>query len=170
MEKLTAAQKEILAAQIQKLDPKGEIVALSPNADFTGGTIAYRKDSGLTLGENVTRLKDEEYVRAWLVVRLIRLFKYPADGLDIEHTYTIGRPSPTKAQIDIRVHDKRGKKPQTFMIIEAKRPDDYDSYIKLLDDQLFATGRDESTRGLRHAVWHTVEFRGGKLAAELTRS
>ena len=130
----------------------------------------YRKDSGLTLGENVTRLKDEEYVRAWLVVRLIRLFKYPADCLDIEHTYTIGRPSPTKAQIDIRVHDKRGKKPQTFMIIEAKRPDDYDSYVKLLDDQLFATGRDESTRGLRYAVWHTVEFRGGKLAAELTRS
>ena len=160
MEKLTAAQKEILAAQIQKLDPKGEIVALSPNADFTGGCIVYRKDSGLTLGENVTRLKDEEYVRAWLVVRLIRLFKYPTDCLDIEHTYTIGRPSPTKAQIDIRVHDKRGKKPQTFMIIEAKRPDDYDSYVKLLDDQLFATGRDESTRGLRYAVWHTVEFRG----------
>ena len=99
MEKLTAAQKKILAAQIQNLDPKGEIIALSPNADFTGGTITYRKDSGLTLGENVTRLKDEEYVRAWLVVRLIRLFKYPADCLDIEHTYTIGRPSPTKAQI-----------------------------------------------------------------------
>ena len=31
---------------------------------------------------------------------------------------------------------------------------------KLLDNQLFATGRDKSTRGLRYAVWHTVEFRG----------
>jgi len=115
MEKFTADQKKTLAEQIKALDPKGEIVTLSPNNDFTGGTIAYRKDSGLTLGENVTRLKDEEYVRAWLVVRLIRLFNYPADCLDIEHTYTIGRPSPTKAQIDIRVHDKRGKKPQTFI-------------------------------------------------------
>ena len=160
MEKLTAYQKKTLAEQIKALDPKGEIVALSPNNDFTSGTIAYRKDSGITLGENVTRLKDEEYIRAWLVVRLIRLFNYPADCLDIEHTYTIGRPSPTKAQIDIRVHDKRGKKPQTFMIIEAKRPDDYDSYANLIEDQLFATGRDESTRGLRYAVWHTVEFRG----------
>jgi type I restriction enzyme M protein len=160
MEKLSPDQKKILASQISDLDPDREIVMLSPNADFTGGTIAYRKDSGLTLGENVTKLKDEEYVRAWLVVRLITLFKYPADCLGIEHTYTIGRPSPTKAQIDVRVHDKRGKKPQTFMIIEAKRPDDYESYTKLLDDQLFATGRDESTRGLRYAVWHTVEFRG----------
>ena len=51
MEKLTPAQKKILAAQIKALDPKGEITTLSPNADFTGGTIAYRKDSGLTLGE-----------------------------------------------------------------------------------------------------------------------
>jgi hypothetical protein len=146
MEKLTAEQKKKLAAQIKALDMKGEIVTLSPNPDFTGGTIAYRPDSGLTLGEKVARLTDEEYVRAWLVVRLIRKFKYPADALDIEHTYTIGRPSPTKAQIDIRVHDNRGKKTQTFMIIEAKRPDDYESYTKLLDDQLFATGRDESSR------------------------
>ena len=122
------APEKNTASQVSDLDPDREIVMLSPNADFIGGTIVYRKDSGLTLREDVTRLKDEEYVRAWLVVRLIKLFKYPADCLDIEHTYTIGRPSPTKAQIDIRVHDRRGKKPQTFMIIEAKRPDDYKSY------------------------------------------
>ena len=73
--------------------------------------LGYRKDGGLTLGETVTRLRDEEYVRAWLVVRLVKLFKYPADCVDIEHTYTIDRPSPTKAQIDIRVRDKRGSSP-----------------------------------------------------------
>ena len=162
MEKLTADQKKKLAAQIKTLDPKGEILTLSPNADFTGGTIVYRKDSGITLGENVTRLKDEEYVRAWLVVRLIRHFEYPADCLDIEHTYVQGRPSPTKAQIDIRVHDKRGKKTQTFMLVETKRPDDFDSYAKLIEDQLFATGQREHASGLRYAVWYTVEFRGNE--------
>jgi hypothetical protein len=57
MEKLSPDQKKILVSQISDLDPDREIVMLSPNADFTGGTIAYRKDSGLTLGENVTKLK-----------------------------------------------------------------------------------------------------------------
>jgi hypothetical protein len=103
---------ELLAEEIKKLDPKGEIVTFSPNADFTAGSIAYQKDSGVTLGENVTRLKMKEYIRAWLVVRLIRLFKYPAYCIDIQHTYTIGRPSPTKAQIDVRIHDKRGSNPE----------------------------------------------------------
>jgi hypothetical protein len=78
---------ELLAEEIKKLDPKGEIVTFSPNADFTAGSIAYQKDSGVTLGENVTRLKMKEYIRAWLVVRLIRLFKYPAYCIDI-HTPT----------------------------------------------------------------------------------
>ena len=152
MEKLTAKQKSTLASQIKALDPKGKIVTLSPNAEFTTGTVTYRTDSGLTLREKNYPLSDEEYVRAWLVVRLIRKFKYPAASLDIEHTYTIGRPSPTKAQIDIRVHDDRGKKRQTFMILEVKRPDDYDSYTTLLDDQLFATGRDMSSYGVTSAT------------------
>ena len=47
MEKLTAAQKKTLAAQIKSLDPKGEFVVLSPNPEFTGGGIAYNKESGI---------------------------------------------------------------------------------------------------------------------------
>lgn len=160
MEKLTPAQKKRLAAQVQALDPKGEIVSLTPNAEFTGGVIGYNKESGIILNETISRLKDEEYVRAWLVVRLVKVFRYPADSIELEHTYAAGRPSPTRAQIDIRIHDKRGKKAGVFILIEAKRPDDYDAYATLVDGQLFATGRDEVSRGLRYAVWHSVEFHG----------
>jgi type I restriction enzyme M protein len=163
MEKLTAAQKKALTAQIKALDRKGEIVSLTPGPDFRGGTITYKKESGIILGEGGFRLTDEEYVRAWLVVRLVKSLGYPVDRIELEHTYTIGRPSPTKAQIDIRVHAREsviGKKERVFMLIEAKRPDDFASYEKLIDDQLFATGRDEVSRGLRYAVWHTVEFHG----------
>jgi len=163
MEKLTADQKKALATQINAMDAKGEIVSLASGRDFKGGSINYNKESGIILGEGSFRLTDEEYVRAWLVVRLVKKLGYPADRIELEHTYTIGRPSPTKAQIDIRIHTRDsviGKKEKVFMLIETKRPDDFASYEKLLDDQLFATGRDEVSRGLRYAVWHTVEFHG----------
>lgn len=98
MDKLTASQKNVLAMQIKALDAKGEIVALTPGAEFKGGTIAYNKACGIILGEAAFRLTDEEYVRAWLIVRLVKKLGYPANRIELEHTYTIGRPSPTKAR------------------------------------------------------------------------
>lgn len=163
MEKLTPAQKKRLADQIKSLDPKGGIVTVTPNAEFTGGSIAYNKESGIILGERSYRLTDEEYVRAWLVVRLVRSFKYPAKCIELEHEYTIGRPSPTRAQVDVRIHTPEsviGGKEKVFMLIEAKRPDDFDSYEKNIEGQLFETGQTEVSRGLRYAVWHSVEFHG----------
>jgi len=126
MDKLTQQQKQLILDRIRALDPYGTtIVTLTPNATLTGGSIVHDKASGVVLGEDINRLTDEEYVRAYLVVRLIKELRYPADCLELEKTYTIGRPSPTKAQIDIRVMDKRKSKskPETFMLIEAKRPD-----------------------------------------------
>lgn len=163
MEKLTSEQKKLLVARIKELDPKGEIVALSPDASLSKGSIAYRKDSGIKIGENIQRLTDEEYVRAYLVVRLAVELRYPPDSIELEHTYTIGRPSATKAQIDVRVLDRREKRIKTFMLIEAKRPDEFESYTKLIEDQLFATGRDEHSRGIRYVAWYTVEFRGEEI-------
>ncbi len=163
MTKLTIDQKKVLTEQIKALDEAGSIVTVTPGPDFKGGTISYNKQSGITFRESNFRLTDEEYVRAWLLVRLITKLGYPADRIEVEHTYTIGRPSPTYAQIDIRIHTKDsviGEKEKIFMLIETKRPDEFDSYVSLIDDQLFATGRDEVSRGLRYVVWHTVEFRG----------
>ncbi len=162
MEKLTQQQKQLILDRIHALDPYGTIVKLNPNATFSGGSIVHDKASGVVLGEDINRLTDEEYVRTYLVVRLIKELRYPADCLELEKTYTIGRPSPTKAQIDVRVLDKRKnkRKPAPFMLIEAKRPDEFKSYTKLIEDQLFATGNQEYADGLRYVAWYSIEFQG----------
>jgi hypothetical protein len=49
MNKLTPLQKKAIADRIAKLDPKGKLVTLTPNAAFSGGSIAYNRDSGITL-------------------------------------------------------------------------------------------------------------------------
>lgn len=94
-------------ARFEALDPNRKLVAVTPNAAFTGGTIAYNKESGITLYENITKLTDEEYIRAYIVVRLVRELKYPADCLELEKGYTIGRPTGKSAQLDIRILDRR---------------------------------------------------------------
>jgi len=164
MEKLTAGQKQKLHEAIKTLDPKAEIATLTPGADFKGGSIAYNRDSGITLHENITRLTDEEYCRAYLVVRLVKRLSYPPGSIQLEKGYTIGRPTGKSAQLDVRVLDKRDKKTRTFMLIEAKRPEDFESYTTLVEDQLFAPGRDESTRGVRYGAWYSVQFRGDEFA------
>ena len=57
MEKLTPAQKKTFMAQTTDLDPKDTIVVLTPNGEFTAVTITCNEESGITLGENITRLK-----------------------------------------------------------------------------------------------------------------
>ena len=146
-------------ARFEALDPNRKLVAVTPNAAFTGGTIAYNKESGITLYENITKLTDEEYIRAYIVVRLVRELKYPADCLELEKGYTIGRPTGKSAQLDIRILDRRDKKrPKTFMLIEAKRPDDYESYTSLMEDQLFSPGNQEHAAGVKYIVWYSLEF------------
>lgn len=160
MEKLTQPQKQTLANCILKMDPAGEIVTLSPNQTFTAGSISYNTKSGIGLNEKITKLTDEEYVRAYLVVRLVKQLDYPSGSLELEKGYTIGRPTGKSAQLDVRVADKRGKKAKTFMLIEAKRPDEFESYTELIEDQLFAPGNMEAKSGVRYLAWYTVEFVG----------
>jgi type I restriction enzyme M protein len=163
MDRLTPQQKKIITDRIRLLDPKSEIVTIEPNDAYTGGKIVYIPGSGIAFGEASYRLTDEEYVRAYLTVRLCKELRYPANALELEKTYTIGRPSPTKAQIDIKVWDRRDRKAKTFMLIEAKRPDDFDSYQKLIEDQLFKTGNQEFASGISYIVWYSVEFQGDDL-------
>jgi type I restriction enzyme M protein len=163
MEKLTAEQKRLIAARIDELDPTKELVALSPNANFTGGTIAYNRDCGIILHENISRVTDEEYVRAHLVVRLVKQLRYPAESLELENTYAIGRPSPTRAQIDVKVVDRRDPgRPKTFMLIDAKRADEFESYSTLIEGQLFKTGNQEYPAGIRYVAWYSLDLSAGE--------
>ena len=67
MEKLSLDQKKHLVARVAALDPDGQIVSLKPNEKFNGGSAVYNRDSGIVLHEKNFLLKDEEYVRAYLV-------------------------------------------------------------------------------------------------------
>jgi hypothetical protein len=58
MDKLTPVQKRLITERIRALDPMGEIVSLSPNETYTGGSIAYNLDSGIVLNEKINRLND----------------------------------------------------------------------------------------------------------------
>jgi type I restriction enzyme M protein len=160
MSSLSREQKKRLIERVKGLDPKGEIVELAPNSSFTSGAVTYNEKCGLTLHEKLNRLNDEEYVRAYLVVRLVKHLRYPEKALELEKGYTIGRPTGKSAQLDVRVMDKRGKRERTFMLLEAKRPGDFDSYTDLIEDQLFAPGRFEHPAGCRYIVWYTVDFQG----------
>jgi type I restriction enzyme M protein len=164
MTKLTAAQKQHIFDRIKILDPHGDLLTLQPNPTHSGGTVTYNTTSAILIHESITRLTDEEYVRAYLVVRLVRELGYPASSLELEKTYTIGRPSPTRAQIDIKIWDRRGTTPTTFAIIEAKRPDTFDSYATLIEDQLFSPANQEYAAGIKYAIWYTVDFLGGILS------
>jgi hypothetical protein len=44
------------------------------------------------------------------------------------------------------------------MLIEAKRPDDYESYTSLMEDQLFSPGNQEHAAGVKYIVWYSLEF------------
>lgn len=166
MEKLSPDQKKYLMARVAALDPDGEIVSLRPNEKFSGGSAVYNTSGGLVIHEKSFALKDEEYVRAYLVVRLIRELHYPADCLELEFGYSIGHAAANKrAQIDIKVLDKRRRPtdPQTFMLIETKKPDSWETYTSEIEGQLFATGNQEYARGIRYAVWYSVEFAANAL-------
>ena len=95
------------------------------------------------------------------MVRLICELRYPADCLELEFGYSIGHAAANKkAQIDIKVLDKRRNPtdPATFMLIETKKPDAWETYTSEIEGQLFATGNQEYARGIRYVVWYSVEF------------
>jgi type I restriction enzyme M protein len=157
-----ATAKKILTNRILELDPTGDLVTLSPNPTNTGGSIRYNESSGLVSYEKIKRLTDEEYVRAYLIVRLVKQLRYPAGGIELEKKYTIGRPTGKSAQLDVRVLDTR-RETKTFLLIEAKSPDEFGSYGALIEDQLFAPGNMEARAGVRYLAWYTVEFLGSGL-------
>ena len=119
--------KDKIVQYIKLKDPKGDLVSeIKPNADYTKGKITYNKDN-VILHRNISQLKDEEYVRAYLVVKLAKELKYLSNCIELEKEYEAGRPKPIKPRIDILVKDKRKKKERTFLFIEVNPPEKYES-------------------------------------------
>ncbi len=108
--------------------------------DFSNDEIHYgqRRDN-----RTISKLPgDEEYVRAYVVTKLVNELGYSMEDIAFEKEYSIGRPSRKKARIDIIVYKPHSN--DIFMFIELKAPDKYkDEKSKAIEHQLYALAAQE---------------------------
>lgn len=108
--------------------------------DFSKDEINYgaRRDS-----RSISKLPgDEEYVRAYVVTKLVNELGYNMSDIAFEKEYSIGRPSRKKARIDIIVYKPHSN--DIFMFIELKAPDKYkDERNKAIEHQLYSLAAQE---------------------------
>lgn len=157
-------RKEKIIEYIRQKDSKGELITeIQPDASYSGGKIAYNK-SNLILHRSISELKDEEYARAYLVVRLANELKYPPSCIELEKEYEAGRPKTIKPRIDILVKDRRKKKEKTFLFIEVKTPERYESDKDYIEGQLFKLAAIEDKKSpVQYLVYYTVQDDGRSL-------
>jgi len=87
--------REKIYENIRKLDPKGEIVKIN----LPTNKIEYNEEI-IKLHEFITELTNEEIVRAFLVVKLIKKLGYTKKQcIELEKLYTMGRDPKKGAQV-----------------------------------------------------------------------
>jgi len=109
--------------------------------DFSKDEINYgkRRDD-----REITKLPgDEEYVRAYIVTKLVNELGYNIKDIAFEKEYNIGRPKKVGARIDIIVYYPNSN--DIFMYIELKAPDKYKSERDdAIKNQLFSLAAQET--------------------------
>ena len=86
-------EKEQIYNYIKSTDPDGDLVsAITPNDDFSDGSITYN-ETAVKIHRRISSLSAEEYVRAFLLVHLVKDLGYRASPeiLEMERSYSIGR-------------------------------------------------------------------------------
>lgn len=154
-------QKQEILNFVKTHDPLGEVVKLDPTPDLESGTISFGQ--GITQHRVETTLKAEKYVEAYLLIKLVFELGYPVTSIELQKEYPAGHPETTKPRIDIVVQDSRDTSKKTFMIIEAKTPEVFESQKRGIEGQLFGLGDHERPKGLKYMVYYTVDFTKGKL-------
>jgi type I restriction enzyme M protein len=138
---------QVYQKAIKSLDPTGQLIRLNlenHEIRYSDSIIQHRKISQLT---------DEEIVRAYLVVKLITLLKYPPNCIELEKEHTIGRRNKkTSARIDVLVQ-KEGGVLTPFMIVEVKAPQSYDREMEEIKTQLFQVAGLE--KGVQYLIYYT---------------
>ena len=97
----------------------------------------------------------EEMTRAYILTKLCNKLGYKQDRIEIEKTYTAGRPHTLTSRIDVIVKDKNDN---AFLFIELKSPAAYDSDDKdqIIEEQLFKVSAQEEIEG--HNVKYLVLY------------
>ena len=133
---------------IKQLDPQEKIVKI----DLDQKEVTY--SSEIKQHRKIRELTNEEIVRAYLILKLIRTLKYPIDCIELEKEHVIGRSTKrTSARIDILVRNKDNTY-STFMIIEVKAPDVYDKQMEEIKTQLFQVAKLE--KGIQYLIYYTA--------------
>lgn len=95
----------------------------------------------------------EEISRAFLIDRLINELDYPAELIEIEKEYNIGRPKVQKARIDVIVKDKDNN---PFFFIEVKAPEKFENDKEYIEGQLYQLAKLETNKP-KYLVYYTTE-------------
>ena len=101
---------------------------------------------------------DEEFVRGYLLTKLVNELGYKEENLELEKEYDIGRPKVNKPRIDVIVRDDNG---DAFLYIELKSPQDYEKdKDEVIEKQLFNLASQEKGQGknVKYLVLYTVEI------------
>lgn len=114
------------------------------------GEIKY--SSEIKKHESSFKITDEEYVRAFLIHRLVNELDYKPRFLEMEKRFTTGRESLNKGENDVLLFDAKGN---THFFIEAKAPDKWDIDQKHIEGQLFNLAKLQTK--VKYLVWYTIE-------------
>lgn len=141
--------KEKIISYINKHDPKNEIVEI----DEVNRTISYNNQ----ISSPPVKFENEGYIRAFLVVKLVKELDYPIDCIELEKHYNIGsRPEDKSAFLDILVRDKRNKN-ETFLAIECKTPEEFEKKKKNIETQLFNIAAIQSQDGkVKYLIYYSL--------------
>lgn len=159
---MTDRQKQAIVSYVRRLDPAGDVIReISPE----DSTIHYNP-SAVHCHRAISVLNDEEYIRAFLLVRLVKELGYPSgpEFIELERRYSIGRPSRKGARVDIILRypadwssvEDAGR---AFLFIECKAPEKFDSDREYLKGQIFDLARQERPQP-RYGVYYTARLEG----------
>lgn len=154
MRKLSKENKQKIIDYISTNDPdKKIIIKIEPNTDYKGGYIRYNT-SNLKLHRRISELNDEEYVRAYLIVKLVYKLEYPLNSIELEVDYDAGRPKTIRPRIDIILRDNESN---VFLFIETKAPDKFESDKELIEGQLFNLAKLEGgPQRVKYLVYYSI--------------
>lgn len=154
---LTTEHKNLIQTYI-----KSKKIKAVESIDVKKGRVRYT--DAIISTRDIEELKDEELVRAYLLTKLSNEIGYPIEKIELEHTYTAGRPHTNTSRIDVVVRDKDGN---AFLFIEVKKPDEYASIDKdeTIREQLFKVAGMEKSEGslVQYLVLYTLDIQNNKI-------
>lgn len=158
-----------IVSYIEKNDPSNQIVKI----DVNNQTISYNNEIRC---HQTPKYEYEGFVRAYLILRLVKELNYPMDCIEIENdlNVNVGRTKKHKGidrrRSDIIVFQKTTEgKEKLFLGIECKVPEEFNKASVDIDGQLWGITKASSIEArvkkedIKYLVLYTCELIGGEI-------